>query len=98
MKTEYVYFISDGEFVKIGVSKNYQMRLVSLQTANPRKLKLLGVLEGDSYEERNLHNQFDQFRVGGEWFELSPEIQNFIQEKTFDPKKRSRERLSQLLG
>ena len=59
-----VYVISDGEYIKIGVTKNtLKTRLVSLQTGNPRKLFPVYEIHTDSYRddcklEKVLHNEF----------------------------------------
>ena len=37
----FVYFISDGNLIKIGKSDNPEKRLYTMQTGNGRKLKLL---------------------------------------------------------
>ena len=37
----YVYFISDGDFVKIGIAENVDKRMIELQTGNARELKCL---------------------------------------------------------
>lgn len=71
----YVYFISDGEYVKIGVAKDLSKRLISLQTANARKLELLFAIptngEKSAFElERILHNQYSHYVVNGEWFNI----------------------------
>lgn len=68
----YVYFISDGDYVKIGVATHVNERLRQLQTGNPRKLTLIKVLKSEKpYElENNLHDIFEKYRVNGEWFNI----------------------------
>jgi len=68
---EFVYFISDGLGTKIGTSTDVEQRLRALQTANPRKLTLLGVLPGGKNLEKQLHKHFAHKRTRGEWFELT---------------------------
>jgi hypothetical protein len=70
-----VYFISDGEYIKIGQSSNLLSRLSSLQCANPRELTVLHTIECDdsayiSKLETKLHKHFKEYRVAGEWFSL----------------------------
>ena len=67
-----VYFISDGEFVKIGVTGDINNRFRILQTANARKLKILNVIYTDSpYElEEELHKRYAWKRVNKEWFDI----------------------------
>lgn len=75
-----VYFISDGEFVKIGytTADDAEQRLKSLQTGNPKKLKLLKSVPGDSQTERKCHQSLARYRVSGEWFQLCNPVKKFI--------------------
>jgi hypothetical protein len=73
------YFISDGDAVKIGYSTDPGKRLRALQTAHPKRLTLLGVC---SFKESELHEKFHGLRLHGEWFKLTPELEQFIQEST----------------
>lgn len=73
-----IYFITDGKFVKIGISNDVNQRLKALQTANPRQLELLYSIKGDSLLEESLHGIFTNSRVKGEWFELDESIYSFI--------------------
>lgn len=97
-----IYFISDGEFVKIGKSYDPEKRLHGIQTGNPKKLTILKTIkeageEGGIYTEVGLHEKFSSYRVNGEWFEYSDEIKAFINDldngktkskKPHKPKKR----------
>lgn len=72
----FVYFITDGEFIKIGISKSIQERLLNLQTSNAKPLFLLRSIECDSSKyasnlERALHKHFQESRLCGEWFRLN---------------------------
>lgn len=73
-----VYFISDGEAVKIGISKNPNRRLSQLQTGHPRRLTLVATLPGGLDEEMQLHGRFRAHHLSGEWFSDCPEIRDFI--------------------
>jgi hypothetical protein len=77
----FVYFISDGEFVKIGYSADWRARLKALQTSNPRELCAAAVIAGTIADERALHRRFasDRLRADNEWFRFSDEIRTFIQ-------------------
>lgn len=68
----YVYFVSDGQYVKIGSTSDLKARIASLQTANARPLTLLKYLEcKDRFEtERQFHDVFYNRRVNGEWFDI----------------------------
>ena len=79
----FIYFISDGEFIKIGSAYAPERRCAELQTGNARKLKILftipiklvrGGFSGDIDRtlkaERFLQNVFREFHVRGEWFDI----------------------------
>ena len=85
MESTNIYFIGSLESgtVKIGKSNNPEKRLVELQTANPHKLVLYGVIDDVSSElERRLHRILDPFRLEGEWFKLTDEVIRFMISKT----------------
>lgn len=70
-----VYFVTDGEYVKIGIAASLPNRIKQLQTGNPRKLKAMYVIEADNQRnalkiESDLHNYFKEKRCIGEWFSL----------------------------
>jgi hypothetical protein len=68
-----VYFVSDGENIKIGHTYDLPKRLTALQTGNPHALTVVGsVICTDPAEvESRLHMRFADRRVRGEWFRLS---------------------------
>lgn len=74
-----VYFISDGEFVKIGVASDPEQRIKALQTSTPHPLELLCTLEGDYPLERKLHTMFADYRASGEWFKLNARIMDVVE-------------------
>lgn len=64
-----IYFISDGEYLKIGYTAgDIEARITALQVGNARKLKLVGHIDGGRETEAMLHRVFHEFNVGGEWF------------------------------
>lgn len=68
----FVYLLSDGEFFKIGYSKNEPtIRQKGCQTGNARQLKLVASIPGSIGLERSIHRTFASKRVRGEWFDLS---------------------------
>jgi len=73
-----IYFISTGEFVKIGIANNPKRRLKDLQTANPIKLNLIYTMPGDENLEKILHSIFDEYRECGEWFRFEGGLKSFI--------------------
>ena len=66
-----IYFLTDGEYTKIGFTTQViQDRMRDLQTGNARPLILLGVIEGGLDVETFLHSVLRELQVGGEWFNL----------------------------
>lgn len=81
----YVYAITDGDAIKIGWTRRPPAgpggRLVQLQTAHPRKLRLLGVVAGALAAEANLHRRFAAYRLHGEWFRYVPDIVEYFERR-----------------
>ena len=77
-----VYFIRQGLTgpVKIGVSSRPGKRLITLQTANPEPLFLLGIIKGDTTVEAVLHERFKKYLRRGEWYHSAPEFIKEIKE------------------
>jgi hypothetical protein len=79
----YVYFLycshGDTHWVKIGkTTKVPWMRITELQTGNPLRIGMVGVLRKSSGErmsvaERRYQKVFFSSRVRGEWFALGPQ-------------------------
>lgn len=72
----FVYFITDGEYVKIGVATNVEKRLKGLQTANARKLSVLYSYPSawPYVEESKWHEQYKDRHVRNEWFDILDEF------------------------
>ena len=67
----WVYAIStedNRDSIKIGVANNISQRVKSLQAGSATKLKLRWSAHGGYPLERHLHDQFEQLRIHGEWF------------------------------
>lgn len=67
-----VYFVRMREtgHIKVGIARNTQKRLDTLQTGNPEKLDLLAftvVVKGRPLE-REIHRKLAPYRLSGEWF------------------------------
>ena len=76
-----IYFIQVGTSgpIKIGyTSKPIKQRLASLQSANPKPLRLIATLDGDLFTETELHQRFQPHRGLGEWFDPDPDLIQFI--------------------
>lgn len=74
----YVYFVTDGDFIKIGIAKDVKKRLQTLQTGNPKRLKVLKTiaLQDDEarMQEENYHRKFRDYNACGEWFKMCDEL------------------------
>ena len=77
-----IYFILNPvtDCVKIGFSANPRERLTTLQTGNSASLTLIATVPGTIKQERQLHKRFSAYRVGGEWFDYSSEIAQYLRE------------------
>lgn len=73
-----VYFITDGEHVKIGVAKDPAARLTALQVGHPSRLTLLGIAPGGEQCEQYLQSMFKAEHHRGEWYALSARLKEFI--------------------
>lgn len=76
-----VYFFTDGDYIKIGFTKEtLQRRLERLATGNPKRMYILGYMKGTMKDEITLHALFDKDRVryDGEWFKPSERLIDFI--------------------
>lgn len=76
----FVYFIVDADKnqVKIGYSRHPQQRLKQLLTATSSKLVLAKAIAGNRKTEADYHRHFGRYKVRREWFDLSDEIQAFL--------------------
>lgn len=73
---EYVYALTDGKNIKIGISKHPKKRLKQLNTGNSAILYLLGYFEGDRALEHHIHTHYK--RINGEWMEASEELLDYL--------------------
>ncbi len=68
-------YLIQGEYggpIKIGFTRSsLRGRLSSIQTGNPERLRVVLRIPGD--RERELHQAFAEYRLGGEWFDVSVE-------------------------
>jgi hypothetical protein len=65
-----LYMIRCGPYVKIGVTDNIQVRLISLQSANPYPIKLVGFWKDEGWREESWHLALQHCHQTGEWFKL----------------------------
>lgn len=80
-KADQVYLIQmcgnhlTNDMYKIGISNAPGKRLQTLNTASPFDLKIIHrfVAEPAEEAEKQLHSQYSDVRMNGEWFELTPQ-------------------------
>lgn len=84
-QSHFVYFIfnEDSNAMKIGRAKNVAKRLRTLQTSSPAELELLKAIpvEGRAAAqslELELHEQFNAFRLNGEWFRADTALKEYV--------------------
>lgn len=93
----YIYFITDGEFVKIGSAERPEQRLRDLQIANARELKILFTIpiykiRGGHYQracievETYLQKGFGANHIRGEWYDILNRIDPEEWRKAFEAK------------
>ena len=68
----YVYFISNGQYCKIGHAIDIKNRIETLQCGSPYKLEIIKTIKSIDYInlENQLHNLFSKYRVLGEWYDI----------------------------
>ncbi len=74
----FVYFLKDGDKVKIGFSTKPTARMNSIKTHS--KLEFLAIISGGRQRETALHRKFNRFKVEGtrEWFHIVPAITKYV--------------------
>jgi len=79
---EVVYFIHGvgTDRIKIGKSASVLGRISGLKTSSPVPLRLVAIEPGYTELERDLHARFANIRSHGEWFRLTPELTEVIQQ------------------
>lgn len=76
----WVYFVQLGDSgpVKIGTARDVRQRIASLQCGTIETLTLLAVVPGARDVEKKMHDQFEKYRLRGEWFEFGPALAEII--------------------
>jgi hypothetical protein len=70
-----VYFARNGSRIKIGWTTNLKSRMASLSLS----MSAVAItLPGGPELETDLHGQFYDSHIEGEWFELTPDLEAFI--------------------
>lgn len=85
-----VYFISSGDRIKIGFSKNVERRIAALTPYVHPEPVLIGTIVGEKKVEQAIHAHLAAYRLNNEWFrdcdEVRRSIRNFIlADKNIEP-------------
>ncbi|ELP67663.1 hypothetical protein STRTUCAR8_08586 [Streptomyces turgidiscabies Car8] len=76
----YVYFIRNGNRMKIGTTTDLRRRIRTLAL---RAENIALLFEGDQRREREFHKQFAEQRIGTtEWFAYEGDLADFVHERT----------------
>lgn len=75
MSVSYIYIIGgDNPPYKVGISRDPEKRLKSLQTGHPQKLRIHLLKQTDSTKtkllESAIHHNMKFYRTHGEWFDM----------------------------
>lgn len=73
-----LYILQCEQYIKIGSTDNIELRLKSLNSANPFKLVLLRHIENCGCKEKETQLRFIHYRHKGEWF-LFPNINELLE-------------------
>lgn len=84
----YVYFITDGEYIKIGKAVDPQKRLAGIQTGNPKPCSILCTIPAKDEASANaletkLHFVYSDYRLCGEWFDIYDKIDRNLFARVF---------------
>lgn len=79
MKT-FVYFVTAGPFVKIGLSASPMSRIDALQPWCPLRMELRLLFRGGRSDEAAFHWVFLEYAERGEWFRVEGRLKDFIEE------------------
>ena len=77
-----IYFVYDPkrDAIKIGCAIDVNRRITALNIIHKTHLNVLGVMSGAIAQERELHRQFQNYRIRGEWFRNHAVIYRYILE------------------
>lgn len=80
-KPSQLYFIETlcaERHIKIGVAVNVRARMGKMQMDSPYTLRLIKRIEGAAGMEAEIHERFREACLGGEWFERTDALEDFI--------------------
>lgn len=78
-----MYFLQRGGTgpIKIGISKNPERRIATIQGLCAEPVEILLLLPVNSRQkEQEIHEKFKHLRLKGEWFEPAPDLLDWIRE------------------
>jgi len=74
-----VYIVGFRDYVKIGYTSDFWSRFSALQSSAPEKLIIYGaIFDASKYVERKLHETFALYRLEGEWFRKTRDLNRWI--------------------
>lgn len=73
MKKIYLLKCENEAYYKIGITKDIEKRINTLQTGNPEKIKIISTYDSPLANkiEKTLHNIYSHLKMNGEWFNFS---------------------------
>lgn len=74
----FVYFIECGGRIKIGRTTDVTRRVREMSTFTHDPVNLLAAVPAHASLEPLIHDRFAAARVKGEWYDLTPPLENFI--------------------
>lgn len=77
---QFVYFLRQEEFVKIGFTMDPLSRQSGLQVGSPKVHNLIALIEGGKDLEKHLHDLFKDSWEIGDWFKITPKITEWLTE------------------
>ena len=80
----YVYFVWDGEAIKIGFAMEPIKRLAGLRSSRSSELKMLGAIAAHRHMEKMLHHRFVHLKIRGEWFQPGEDLLDMIEDLNSD--------------
>ena len=81
----FIYFVRVGDFVKIGMSREWKKRIANLKVAVPFDVELLHVELGLERSEKSLHKRFRKLHHRREWFHAHPILLAYIAGRAAEP-------------
>jgi hypothetical protein len=84
MSESFVYAITDGSYLKVGVARHPHKRLKELSTGNASRLRLIGFFSGGFKLEKEIHNKFNKVRTNGEWMHPTKELIEYLNSQIHD--------------